>query len=89
MQNTKNILANGKREGIIKSYRVDRINGEIFATAYYKDGEVNMFKHDGKYAVYEPVKDKTAVYGTYDTIGKAVHSMLKGTFSCRKAMMLI
>lgn len=88
MQRVKLALMTGKRNGTIKSFCVDKIKGEIFATAYYEDGEVNMFKHDGKYAVYEPLKGKTAVYGTYDTIGKAVQSMLKGTYKCRKAILV-
>lgn len=88
MQSVKLALLQGKRNGIIKSFCVDKVCGEIFATAYYKDGEVNMFKHEGKYAVYEPLNGKTAIYGTYDTIGKAVQSMLKGTFKCRKAKLV-
>lgn len=88
MQRVKLALLTGKRNGIIKSFCVDKVGKEIFATAYYEDGEVNMYRHDGKYAVYEPLKGQTAVYGTYDTIGKAVQSMLKGTFKCRKAKLV-
>ena len=90
MQKTKQTLLEGKRSGIIKSFQLDDVNGEIFATAYYNGGEVNMCTYEGKHVVYDPINGKTAVYGKYDTIGKAVHSMLRGSWKCgRRTKVLI
>lgn len=55
MDKVKLALMTGKRNGIIKSFSIDKVNEDIFATAYYPEGEVNMYRDGLKYAVYEPV----------------------------------
>lgn len=82
MENTKLALNTAKRNGVIKSYRVDKIPSGIFATAFYNDGEINLASMDGKYVVYEFLGNgKTAVYAKYDAKGKAISSLLKGTWA--------
>lgn len=89
LEKTKLVLKQGHRNGIIKSYAVDKVPHGIFATAYYEDGEVNMASIAKKFVVYEFVGGKTAIYGEYDTHGKAASAMLKGTFKRRKAKKVI